>query len=65
MRACYLCGKEISECMGSVHAGSFLDYIAGVSLKLFELCGKCSTKAVNSNPPHYPQPSNYQKGQIQ
>lgn len=46
MRNCIDCGAEIFECMGSVIAGSFLDFINGKTDKIDELCPKCATRRV-------------------
>ena len=54
-RYCYLCDSEIFECMGSVHAGSFLAYIFSGEGKVYELCPKCASKAANSLS-DYPNP---------
>ena len=41
-RSCYLCGNEISACMGYVVAGDFLEFVEGRRDKkdVRELCGK-------------------------
>ena len=58
-RRCYLCNSEIFECMGSVHAGSFIDFMSGSFDKIYELCPKCASKYASSNLLVCPQPSDY------
>lgn len=55
-RFCYICQSKIFECMGSVHAGSFLAAMRGKTDKVYELCPKCATYYANIKPPEYPQP---------
>ena len=39
-RLCYICEEEISECMGYVIAGDFIDYLKGKRGTIRELCSK-------------------------
>jgi len=55
-RSCHICQTEIFECMGSVHAGSFVAAMRGETDKVDELCPKCATYYANIEPPEYPQP---------
>lgn len=58
-RFCFLCNNEIYECMGSVHAGTFLlalsNKIPFCDVK--EFCPKCASYYANKEPFQFPQPN--------
>ncbi len=57
-RYCFLCGREIFECMGSVHAGTFLSALSGKIpfSEVKEFCPKCASFYANKEPFRFPQP---------
>ncbi len=59
-RYCWKCDTEIFECMGSVHAGSFLKAMMSENHddEIFELCPKCASFFANTieEGDSYPQP---------
>lgn len=61
-RMCYICGALIHECMGSVHAGSFVKAVKAVEEgrtppPVDELCPYCATYYANTTPEINPYPS--------
>jgi hypothetical protein len=57
IRKCFICGKEIFECMGSVHSGTFLLALKGniPFSQIKEFCPKCASYYTNRED-EYPQP---------
>lgn len=49
-RHCWQCRAEILECMGSVHAGSFLRAMLSQdpNAVVYELCPRCATRLANT-----------------
>lgn len=61
---CYICGDFIQECMGSIHAGSFVAAIKANDEKqpappIRELCPYCATYYANTTPDINPYPDPY------
>lgn len=59
-RRCYLCGEIVRECMGSVHAGSFLAWMLDPTLPVYELYPHCASFFANTLvecDAVYPQPN--------
>lgn len=44
MRACFICGEPISDCMGFVLARDFLRLLAGEHIMPREHCGRCAIR---------------------
>lgn len=57
-RVCYRCREIVRECMGSVHAGSFLAWMLDPARPVYELCPRCASFFANTvdGDAIYPQP---------